>query len=358
MRALRICMIASSRFPVAEPFAGGLEAHTHALARELLRRGHDVTLWAGAGSDPMLGASLLPIAEYEPSAQSRQDVGALPGVWMSEHHAYLGLMLALARDGHMDYDLVHNNSLHYLPVALASTLSVPIVTTLHTPPIAWLESAARFAAPNCRFVAVSDHICRAWAHAVAAVTVRNGVDTDLWGPGPGGDRAVWAGRLVPEKAPHVAIDAARRAGLSLDIAGPVFDDGYFQREIVPRLGDDVRLVGHLTQAELRSVIGRARVAIVTPDWDEPYGLVAAEAMACGTPVAAVRRGAMAEVVDDDSGRLADPGDVDGLAHAVLEAAGLDRGAVRDSASSRFALVRMIDEYERLYESMLGEGLAA
>jgi len=188
--------------------------------------------------------------------------------------------------------------------------------------------------------------------------VRNGVDTDLWTPGPGGDRAVWSGRLVPEKAPHLAIDAARRAGLSLDLAGPAFDEEYVQREIEPRLGDDVRLAGHLRQQELCDLVGRARVAIVTPDWDEPYGLVAAEAMACGTPVAAVRRGAMGEVVDGDTGRLAEPGDAEGLARAVTEASRLDRSGVRESACRRFGLTRMVDDYERLYESMLHDGVAA
>jgi glycosyltransferase involved in cell wall biosynthesis len=97
---------------------------------------------------------------------------------------------------------------------------------------------------------------------------------------------------------------------------------------------------------------------VTPAWEEPYGLVAAEAMACGTPVAALRRGAMPEVVDDASGRLAEP-DVPGdLARAVAEAAGLDRRGVRESVCRRFRLDRMVDEYEALYRSMSAPGRAA
>jgi glycosyltransferase involved in cell wall biosynthesis len=358
MSPLRICLIASSRFPVAEPFAGGLEAHTHVLARELVRRGHDVTLYAGPGSDPTLGVRAFEMARMPDSRQARADVGASPGTWMQEHHAYLALMLDLARDAQHTFDVIHNNSLHHLPVAMATAVAVPMVTTLHTPPIEWLEAAAGFAPAHSRFVAVSNQVGLSWSHVVAATTVSNGVDTDVWRAGPGGSAAVWSGRIVPEKAPHAAIDAARAAGLSIDLAGPVFDEVYFEREIVPRLGSDVRLLGHLYQEELASVVGRAKVAVVTPAWDEPYGLVAAEAMACGTPVAAVRRGAMGEVVDEETGRLADPDDTGRLARAIADAAELDRATVRDNACRRFALSRMVDEYEQLYHAMSVRGVAA
>jgi glycosyltransferase involved in cell wall biosynthesis len=358
MRHLRICLIGSSRFPVCEPFAGGLEAHTFVLARELIRRGHEVTLYAGSGTDPSLGARVLDVDRFESSRQAREDVGSVPELWMQEHHAYLGLLLELARADPHTYDVVHNNSLHHLPIAMASALPSPMVTTLHTPPVSWLESALRFAPEHSRFVAVSDHVGDSWRHVVNSTTIVNGVDTDLWASGPGGDGAVWSGRIVPEKAPHVAIDAARGAGLRIELAGPVFDADYCEREIVPRLDDDVRLLGHLRQRELAAVVGRAKVAIVTPAWEEPYGLVAAEAMSCGTPVAAVRRGAMPEVVDSMAGRLADPEDLPGLVGAVREAAELDRAGVRESACRRFGQARMVDDYERLYRSMTLPGAAA
>lgn len=355
---LRICLIASSRFPVSEPFAGGLEAHTFSLARELARRGHEVTLYAGRGSDPMLGVRALDVVDFHSSDLARADVGSWPEQWMQEHHAYLALMLDLAQQTPSAFDVIHNNSLHHLPVAMASALAVPMVTTLHTPPVAWLESALRFAPDHSRFVAVSGQLARSWAHAVAATTITNGVDTDLWTLGPGRGDAVWFGRLVPEKAPHLAIDAARLAGVAIDLAGPIHDRSYFEREIAPRLGRDVRLLGHLRQTELAAVVGRARVAVVTPAWEEPYGLVAAEAMSCGTPVAAVRRGAMPEVVDEESGRLAAPGDTTDLAWAIHEASALDRVVVRDNVCRRYGLSRMVDEYELLYRSMALGGAAA
>lgn len=358
LSALRICLIASSRFPIAEPFAGGLEAHTHALAGELIRRGHRVSLFAAPGSDPDLGAEELDVATFVSSASARADVASLPESWTQEHHAYLRLMLDLVRDGCQRFDVVHNNSLHHLPVAMAEALQIPVLTTLHTPPVAWLESAARFVPPSSRFVAVSDEMTRSWAHVVAATTVHNGVDTDRWLPGPGGGGAIWTGRIVPEKAPHAAIDAARLAGVPLQLAGPVYDEEYFRREIGPRLGGDVQLIGHLTQAELREAVGRASVALVTPAWTEPYGLVAAEAMSCGTPVAGFSRGAMGELVGEETGRLVAPDDIAALASAIHEASALSRTRVRAVAVEKWALARMVDQYEAIYRSMSRLGAAA
>ena len=353
---LRICLVASSRFPVREPFAGGLEAHTHVLATELVRRGHEVSLFAAPGSDPALPVTELPVAEFTSSEAARADVAAPPEHWMAEHHAYLGLMLDLADCGARRFDVVHNNSLHHLPVAMAAAVPVPMVTTLHTPPIPWLESAAAFAPPSSRFAAVSECTARAWRHAVTSTTILNGVDTDSWQPGPGGGSAAWWGRLVPEKAPHEAIDAARAAGLPLVLAGPTHDAAYFEAEVRPRLGSGVEYVGHLGQDELRTLVGAATVAVVAPLWDEPYGLVAAEAMACGTPVAAYARGALPEIVDATTGSLAAPGDVGALARAIAVAATRDRAEVRRTAVRRFAMARMVDDYERLYTDVAAGGL--
>ncbi len=283
MTGLRICLIASSRFPIREPFAGGLEAHTHALATQLTSRGHAVSLFAAPGSDPGLGTTELPVEIFRPGHAERADTAVTPASWMSEHHAYLGLMLELAETGRDRFDVIQNNSLHHLPVAMASAVDVPMVTTLHTPPVPWLESAVRYAPPSSAFVAVSRFTARAWSHAVTCTTIPNGIDVGRWRPGEGGGPAIWSGRLVPEKAPHLAIDAARLAGMPLVLAGPCPDRAYFETLIRPRLGGPIRYLGHLSHVELREQVAGARVAVVTPVWDEPYGLVAAEALACGTP---------------------------------------------------------------------------
>jgi glycosyltransferase involved in cell wall biosynthesis len=162
---------------------------------------------------------------------------------------------------------------------------------------------------------------------------------------------------VPEKAPHLAIDACRAAGIPLVLAGPRLDPRYFDDEVRPRLGPGARYLGHLTHEDLRTTVGRARVAVVTPTWDEPYGLVAAEALACGTPVAAFARGGLPEIVDDTVGALARPGDVGDLARAVTEAAGRDRRLARSAAVERCSMWAMVDEYERLYRRMAPRAVA-
>ena len=345
---LRICLIASSRFPVREPFAGGLEAHTHSLARALVARGHNVSLFAAPGSDDSFNVHELPVASFTQSDAARSDVGAHPDAWVQDHHAYLSLMLDLAKTGTGRFDVVHNNSLHYLPVAMSDAVKLPFVTTLHTPPLSWLESAVRFAPSSAIFAAVSEHTSRAWSDSVESTVVLNGIDTTRWVAGPGGGNAIWFGRLVPEKAPHLAIRAAKLAGIPLDLAGPALDRPYFDTEIAPLLDDRIRYIGHLQHIHLIRAVGFASVAVVTPQWDEPYGLVAAEAMACGTPVAAFARGALPEIITPESGRLAEPDSVESLATAITESRGLDRTQVRARAVDHFSLERMVDDYERLY----------
>jgi glycosyltransferase involved in cell wall biosynthesis len=348
---LRVALVASARYPIREPFPGGLEAHTWQLASRLRERGHEVTVFGGADSDPSLQvremAPLPPI-----SADARGDV-SMPAEWfLAEHHAYLTLMLELGDPG-APFDVIHNNSLHYLPVAMASALSAPLLTTLHTPPTPWLESAVRIPSATPRhFAAVSAATAAQWSVAIGEIdVVRNGVDTRVWSPGPGGGTPVWSGRIVPEKGPEAAIRAARAAGTGLRLAGPRPDRRYFAEHVAPLLGDGVDYVGHLDHAALARLVGSASVAVVSPCWDEPYGLVVAEALACGTPIAGFARGALPELLDDTTGVLVAPDDVDALAAAIPRAARLDRVAVRRHAMSTCSVEAMVDGYERLYHGL-------
>ncbi|HWO64259.1 MAG TPA: glycosyltransferase family 4 protein [Umezawaea sp.] len=347
---LSIGLIASARYPIREPFAGGLEAHTWQLATGLRERGHEVTVFGGTGSDPALRVKAMPVLPAL-SAQARGDVSMPPDYFIAEHHAYLGLMMDLSTSAVCD--VVHNNSLHYLPVAMASALRAPVLTTLHTPPTPWLESAIRLSSPeHASFAAVSAHTARQWSSSVPAITVvHNGVELDRWVPGSGGGPPVWFGRLVPEKGAELAIQAARSAGTGLRLAGPRPDAEYFRHEIEPLLGGDVVYEGHLTHDELVRLVGSATVAVVSPRWEEPYGLVVAEALACGTPVAGFARGALPEVLDEHSGVLATPDDVAGLATAITRAASLDRDAARHRAETTCSVDRMVDGYVRMYREL-------
>lgn len=351
---MRIGLLAHHVAPIRPPFAGGVESFTWYLARWLAERGHDLVMYAPPGSDAP-GVELRPLElEVTFSEAARNDVSMPPDAFMAAHHAYAHAMLDIAGEGRR-YDLIHSNTLHYLPLLMAPTLRVPMLTTLHTPPTPWLESALRRGPGRATspLSAVSTATRDAWAAIVPDVpVVPNGVDTRQWRPGPGGEGAVWTGRIVPEKAPHVAIDACRSAGLALRIAGPVVDGRYWSAQIAPRLGGDVQYVGHLDHDDLGRLIGRANVALVTPVWDEPFGLAAAEAMACGTPVAGFARGGLPDVVGTDGGRLVAGRDADALVRAVRAAVRLDRAAVRRHAVRTVGLDAMGHGYEALYDTLI------
>ncbi|WP_159713212.1 glycosyltransferase family 4 protein [Sphingomonas sp. AX6] len=349
---MRIGIIAHLKYPIAEPFAGGLEMHTHLLVRKLRERGHQVTLFASARSQPLAGLEAICAATAIAAVGTAE---ANDVAFFQEHHAYLSLMTRLRR---LDFDIVHNNSLHYLPVTMADTLPMPMVTTLHTPPFCWLESGVRMLdAPNHALVGVSQSVSSQW-HDVRAVdaVIMNGIDLTRFAfcakPDPE-PYLVWYGRIVPEKGLHLAMEAARLVGLPLKIAGPVHDQDYYRDQIMPALGSQAVHVGHLDHISLAALIGGARAFLCTPMWDEPYGLVVAEALACGVPVAAFARGAIPEILDASSGQLALPDDPASLAEAANAALSLDRRACRQRAEVVCDVAHMIDGYEALYGQLTG-----
>jgi glycosyltransferase involved in cell wall biosynthesis len=351
--SLRIVLIGSSRFPIRQPFAGGLEACVWHLARALARCGHEVTLFAAPGSDPGLSCRTLAVRHLALSDAASSDRCMPAATFMAEHHAYLSLMLWLAQSGDEHFDLVHNHSVHYLPVAMAPALNVPMLTTLHTPPTPWLESALDAANACTKFAAVSRHTASAWEHAADNIAVvPNGIDIRRWPMGPGGSYLAWFGRITPEKGTHLAIAAACDARMPLVLAGPISDREYFADEVQPRLSGDIRYVGHLNQDELAQLVGRAAAALVTPMWDEPYGLVVAEAMACGTPVVAFARGGIRELITPHTGRLVPGDDVAAMSAAIPEAIRLSRLTIREHARTQCSWATTVNGYLSLYRQMM------
>jgi glycosyltransferase involved in cell wall biosynthesis len=306
-----------------------------------------VTLFAAAGSAPDIHHEPVCLPTQPLTDAAQNDFGP-------EHEAYLSLMTSLRS---RPFDIVHNNSLHYLPAGMAGLLPMPMVTTLHTPAFWEMAGALRLAdQANNALVAVSPVIAAAWsAAAPVRHVILNGIDLAAFAfrPHPAGaPYLIWTGRIVPEKGLHLAIAAARLADLPLRIAGPIADADYFEGEIAAQLGGAVHYLGHLKHADLIAHIAGAAACLCTPMWDEPYGLVVAEALACGTPVAGFARGALPALLDAGSGIRVAPGDVPALAAAARAALGLSRAACRRRAEQIGDGANMIGDYEALYAALL------
>lgn len=329
------------RFPIAEPYAGGLEAHTHQLALGLRELGHDVTLVADPASDASF--RILPV-----SVDARTSTVGLITAYRK----------ALRRLQEGDFQVVQNNSIHFLPPLLAGRLGCPVFTTLHTPPYKLHRLSGSFtkAKPRHHYLAISHFISEQWeAYVGASTVIHNGVslanftfNPAVHRPIPSSKKAIWYGRITPEKGTYHALEAARLAGFSLQFAGPIEDEKYFQQQIKPRCGKEIRYLGALSQQKLAQLVGSADVGVITPIWDEPFGLVAIEMLACGTPVAAFSSGAIGEILNTDCGVTVPKGNSALLAKALVEAADKDRNKCRERAKA-FSLRQMVNSYEMAYQ---------
>lgn len=349
--AVKIAVLAHIRHVIAEPFSGGMEAHCDMLCRGLRAAGHEVDLFAAEGStDP----SLVPIcdAPYDEVLPWSVYRGT------RELAAYQcdAFERVLLRIGAGEYDVVHNNSLFPDIIEWCAFAGIPCITSQHVPPFGSMFDAVRAACvyPNIGATVTSRDQLTLWSEkgCDALEVVPNGIDTDLWKPSPAvGDYFTWVGRIVPNKGLSLAVQAARKAGIRLKIFGPVEDAGYFAAEVQPHLSGGIEFHGHRSGAVLRKEVASARGALVTPLWDEPFGLVAAEALSCGTPVVGFDRGALAEVVAD-CGYLVPGGDIEALAQAIGRIDTIDRTACRLRALDHLSIQAMIAGYERSYTKVI------
>lgn len=314
---------------------GPWELVTSLLTEGLVARGVDVTLFATLDSET--DATLDGVCPHGYA----EDPGMDGRVWEAMHVAH-----ALARSA--EFDLVHSH-LDWLPLAFVEHARAPLLTTVHGFSGAGILPA--YARARSSYVAISDADRSPDLDYVA--TIHHGIDFGMLPlRAVGGDDLVAFGRIHPDKGTADAIAIARATGRRLVICGIVQDDRYFAEEVDPHVdGDSVVFLGSVGPPRRAEVLGSAAALLHPIRFAEPFGLSVVEAMACGTPVVAYRRGSMPEVVEEGvTGYLAT--DVASAVDAVEAAVRLDRPTVRDYAAARFGTERMVTDYLRVYEALL------
>jgi glycosyltransferase involved in cell wall biosynthesis len=341
---VKIAQVAPLYESVPPRLYGGTERVVSYLTEELVRQGHEVTLFASG--DSVTAAELVPVCP----ASLRLDADCRDQ--MAHHVRLLELVFQQLRR----FDLVHFH-IDYLHFPLSRRHSFAHVTTLHGRlDIQDLRPLYREFA-DMPLVSISDAQRRPLPGANWQATIYHGLPDDLFTfrPLPGRD-LVFLGRISPEKGVDRAIDIARRSGLHLKIAAKVdrADRDYFEEEIKPLLrqaGSDVEFVGEVGNADKDRFLGDARALLFPIDWPEPFGLVMIEAMACGTPVIAFRRGSVPEVMDDGvTGFIVDS--VDEAIRAVQRVDGLSRAECRRVFEERFGASRMASDYLAVYQRLV------
>jgi UDP-glucose:tetrahydrobiopterin glucosyltransferase len=355
---VKVAIVAPLVAPIREPQRGGSQVFVSDLARGLVDRGHEVDLYAASGS-VLPGVNTIDTGVDHRALEAtlyRASGGVAHGLEVAER-AFAGVYGVVRETG---YDVVHNHAFDAPAVALATALRAPVLHTLHLPPDAAVASALRETVSGEERPAVacvSEHQAKAWRRVVEVDAILPPlVPTAAIPFSPAaGTGAVFAGRFSPEKGAAEAIAIARAAAIPIELFGDSYEEDYARREIEPRAaepGVDVR--ASVPRNSLWKIMVRAAVVLCPAMWDEPFGMVAAEAQACGTPVVAFRRGALAEVlVDRVTGFLVAPGDIPAAAEAVRRTPGLSRSRCRAHAERRLDLARTLDAHERLYEDLAG-----
>lgn len=337
---LRIAVVAPPWFEVPPRGYGGIERVCYDLVEGLVDRGHDVTLVA-AGADRTRARFVQTFATPPPGLGTIE-----AAVQEAAHGAIVGRALA-----HLSVDLVHDHSLAGPLSALGG--SIPTLLTAHGPTDGWV--GAYYRALGLPIVALSDAQRANAADLQWVATISNGIDTSAFRFSEAKDQfALFLGRLSSEKGAHIAAEAAHAAGVRLVLAGKCSEEHerrYLDEQVAPRLGPAAEWVGEVHGVRKLDLLARACCLVVPAQWEEPFGLVCIEALASGTPVVGLRRGALPEVVE--SGRTGwlcdDPAE---LPELIRKAGEIDPHACREEAVARFDVDAMVTGYERVYARVL------
>jgi glycosyltransferase involved in cell wall biosynthesis len=339
---LRIAVLSPVWFRVPPTGYGGVEWIVSLLADGLAERDHEVTLFASG--DSRTKAKLSHVFEHAPSHRIGESLTEL-------HHA-----LACFERGD-EFDVINDHS-GLVGAALAAGSETPVLHTVHGPLDA--EGGTVYGqiagfAPRLGLISLSENQRRPKPDLPWVATIPNALDLSLYPCKPHtGDYLLFLGRMSPDKGAHRAIAVAMEMGLPLKLAGKAREPGerrYFKELVEPHLGDGIEYLGEVTHGEKVELLQNARVTLFPIEWEEPFGLVMIESMACGTPVVATSFGAVPEVIDDGrSGIVVEH--YRRMPEAIVDADRLDPIECRRYVEERFAPERMVDEYVAVYHQAI------
>ncbi len=342
---MRIAQVAPLWERVPPPAYGGIELVVGLLCDELVRRGHDVTLFASGDS-----ITLAKLESVHPRALRLDPT-------VKEYPIYEMLQLSQVYERAGEFDIIHSH-MGCSALPYANLVKTPTIHTLHgvfTPDNEKLYSHAR----NQPYVSISNAQREPRLNLNCMATVYNGIDTSIYefySEPQNPPYLAFLGRLSPEKGPHIAIEIAKRTGWHLKMAGKVdvVDVEYFEQEIKPHIdGKQIEYLGEANHAQKCELMGKAVATLFPITWREPFGLVMVESMVTGTPVIAMALGSTPEViVHGKTGFLCHS--IDECIVAIDKAAELNRAACREHVLNNFSVQRMTEGYEAVYQQILAE----
>jgi glycosyltransferase involved in cell wall biosynthesis len=335
---MKIAMLAPIAWRTPPRHYGPWELVTSLLTEALLAKGIDITLFATL--DSMTAGKLDGVVpapyEEDPSIDAK--------VWEYRHLSHL-----FAKAG--EFDLIHNQA-DFPAHAFAPLVDTPMVTTIHGFSSERILPMYRPYQDRVHYVAISE--ADRHPRLRYAATIHHGIPTNEFAFDPaGGPDLLYFGRIHPDKGPVPAIEAALKTGFRLQMYGVVQDRDHHERDVLPLVdGDQIRFHGAVGGQERIRALGQAKALLHLIDFEEPFGLSVVEAMACGTPVIATRRGSMPELIEHGvNGFLVDSEEE--AVEAIGRVGEIDRAACRRIAVERFSVERMADEYIALYQRILG-----
>ena len=373
---MRIALIAKLFAPVSSLSTGGTETFVYNLAKVLSCKGHQVTVFASGDSEIGGKVKVIPVTKisfwqkyvdnpkiFEQFSESRKAAS-------EESIGYIKTLYYL-KEHIDDFDLIHDNSLYFLPLILHQELvKLPLVATLHVP-------IDKFKTPeiiddlnikekiNNYYIAISENQKKQVTNLDIFDINYNGIDADRFGFCDKSENyLLWIGRIVPEKGLEKAIEVAIKVNMPLKIIGSIADESYFNDKIKNKIEqhENIEYLGEKSGQEIVELYQKAKIFLFPIDWEEPFGLVLTEAMACGTPVVAFNRGAVSEIIQDKvTGFICPPNDVGSMISSVERINKMTdseymamRRACCNHVMENFTLQKMVEGYEKIYQRVIDD----